>query len=64
VSGDLHFRVRGPAHELIEDTYAVRIRLPQHFPRDLPTAWETVGRIPNDSHKMDDGSLCLGAPTE
>lgn len=64
LAGSLSFRVQGPSGEPIEDTYRVDMRVPSGFPVALPSAWETGGRIPPAHHKLDDGSLCLGAPTE
>lgn len=31
------------------------------FPRELPTAYEHGGRIPDDFHQFRDGNLCLGS---
>jgi hypothetical protein len=64
LAGVLRFCVQGPAQAPIEDAYGVRIRWPAGFPEALPDAWETGGRIPDDHHKMYDGSLCLGAELE
>jgi len=62
--GTLDFRAAGPTSEEITDSYDVELRLPLDFPAGLPKAWETGGRIDKDYHKLDDGQLCLGAPTE
>ena len=64
LAGKLAFRVQGPAGDPLEDSYAVRLCIPVDFPAGFPTAREVGGRIPADFHKLDDGSLCLGAPTE
>ena len=68
IGGELRFRVTGPAGEKIEDGYSIEMRFPSRFPAgssgDAPSARETGGRIPNDYHKLTDGSLCLAAPTE
>lgn len=64
LAGDLHFRAQGPGNELVEDTYALELSFPPTFPRDLGRTWETEGRIPPEYHKLDDGSLCLAAPTQ
>lgn len=64
VGGLLRFRVRGPKGELIEDEYCVLLKFPAAYPAAVPSTFETGGRIPEDFHKLDDGSLCLAAPTE
>jgi len=64
LAGVLRFRVQGPTHGPIDDAYTVRIRVPLSFPKNVPVAWETGGRIPTDYHTMRDGSLCLGAELE
>lgn len=49
----------------ITDSFALTIRVPQNFPRELPMIIETGGRIPRvaDFHvNSTDGSLCLGSP--
>ena len=45
----------------LSDSYEIRIAAPKNFPRELPTIHENGGRIPEDFHKLDDGSLCLGS---
>jgi hypothetical protein len=44
--------------------FALRVVLPDHYPRDLPKVYETKGRIPRtaDHHVNPDGSLCVGLP--
>ena len=68
VGGELHFRVIGPEGEAMEDSYSVELRIPPSFPAvtqsEAPAVRETGGRIPKTYHKLDDGSLCLAAPTE
>ena len=61
--GALEFRATGPQGEEIADSYDVELRIPSGFPTALPSAWETGGRVPSDYHTLDDGQLCLGAPT-
>ena len=63
LAGTLAFRVQGPAGEPLEDVYDLDLRVPADFPTSLPVARETGGRIPPSHHTLDDGSLCLGAPT-
>lgn len=62
--GALDFCAKGPTGEEIADSYDVEIRVPLGFPAALPHASEIGGRIADDYHKLDDGLLCLGAPTE
>lgn len=64
VGGQMRFCVCGPNNQLIEDGYSVEIVFPAAFPAEIPSAFETGGRIPADFHKLVDGSLCLAAPTE
>jgi hypothetical protein len=59
--GEIDFRARYPNHPEIDDTYEVEICIPKSFPRDLPTAMETGGRIPGDFHTNYDKTLCLGS---
>lgn len=63
VGGVLRFRVRGPRQQYIEDEYSVEMRFPAEFPAEFPSVFETGGRIPEDFHKLEDGSFCLAAPT-
>jgi len=64
VGGELRFNVRGPDDVVIEDSYHIELRIPPSFPATVPAVSETGGRIPKTYHKLDDGSLCLAAPTE
>lgn len=64
LAGDLTFRLQGPAHDPIEDTYEVKIRVPSDFPAEVPMVRETAGRIPEGFHKLEGNFLCLAAPTE
>jgi len=61
IAGDLEFSAGGRKHERLTDAYAVRIKVPNNFPRRLPRVYETGGRIPEDFHKLSDQALCLGA---
>lgn len=67
IGGELGFRVTGPEGDTMEDRYSIELRIPLGFPmvtrKEAPTAHETGGRIPRTYHKLEDGSLCLGAPT-
>lgn len=43
----------------IEDTFDIMIIVPEEYPYQLPKIFETGYRIPEDYHKLVDGSLCL-----
>jgi hypothetical protein len=63
LAGTLSFVADGPGGERISDEYQVRLKVSRRFPASIPSVWETAGRIPPDYHKLNDASLCLGAPT-
>jgi len=63
VSGLLGFRATCEG-QTVETEYEIEILIPDGYPTTVPIALETGGKIPADFHKMDDGSLCLGAPLE
>ena len=58
-----HFEFRS-IHKNVEvnETYSLRIDFPADLNFELPSVFETGGRIPNDFHKLSNGSLCLGSP--
>ncbi|MDG3008388.1 hypothetical protein [Paludisphaera mucosa] len=64
VRGELHFHVRGPGDVIIGDAYQIDLLIPPSFPATAPAVFENGGRIPKTYHKLEDGSLCLAAPTE
>lgn len=63
LKGTLRFSAHPRSKEPIEDEYEIDLSVPNSFPRKLPVARETGGRIPETQHKNPDGSLCLGSPT-
>lgn len=63
LAGVLAFHVTGPDGETIEDQYDVDVRVSPRFPTAIPLVRETGGRIDEEYHKLEGGSLCLGAPT-
>jgi len=63
LKGDVSFRLQGPSHEPIGDSYIVELQIPQRFPEELPSARELGDRIPAWFHKFEGVWLCLGAPT-
>lgn len=64
LAGDLSFRAQPQGLPAIEDSFALRIYVPPDFPADLPSVWETAGKIPRVSgfHINPDTTLCLGSP--
>jgi hypothetical protein len=63
LAGIVDFSAEGPTQERIEDSYKLEIRIPKSYPAFLPQVWETAQRIPASFHKLQNGSLCLGAET-
>lgn len=64
LGGEFWFKVITPKSETVEDRYNIKISIPDKFPRELPSVWETGKKIPKDGsyHINTDGSLCLGSP--
>lgn len=60
--GELVFRAQKDGYDEIEDSYKLRAVIPGQFPKTRPQVFEVDGRIPEDYHKMDDDSFCLGSP--
>jgi hypothetical protein len=58
----------GVSHEGVEiDRYKLELKLPNNYPKSVPTVWETAGRIPRviDRHVYPaNGALCLGVAEE
>ena len=50
--------------EKFVDEYAIKISFPKDYPKQLPKAFETSGRITNqpENHINPSGSLCVGTP--
>lgn len=63
VFGSLAFVAEARGKERIGDEYQVHLLISYRFPEHIPSVRETGGRIPSTFHKLDDGALCLGAPT-
>jgi hypothetical protein len=61
IIGELEFLAEFQS-EIIEDVYAVLIKIPSGYPKSLPVTYEIGGRIPQSFHHFDNGSLCLGTP--
>ncbi|MCU1292660.1 MAG: uncharacterized protein JWP08_1510 [Bryobacterales bacterium] len=62
LEGEIAFRVIGPDHRELHDAYSIALHVPETFPAVAATVFELGHRIARDFHKLDDGSLCLGAP--
>lgn len=64
LTGKFAFIGRSAKHGVVEDVFTLKILIPPGFPKDLPTVFETAGKIPRngDFHVNPNGSLCLGSP--
>lgn len=62
--GKFRFKAVVSGSDEIEDFYKLEIIVPGKFPKALPKAKETGGKIPRDGnfHVNPDGTLCLGSP--
>jgi hypothetical protein len=63
IKGDFRCHAIGPNDFVVDDVYTIEVRVPPGFPRALPQVFETGGRIPMSFHHLENGALCLGAPT-
>ena len=64
VCGEVGFSIDHESHT-IEDTYQIRLDIPDDFPDSPPIVYETEGKIPEEfAHFMEAGNFCLGAPVE
>ena len=61
ISGTLTFRAEGCRTPMIDDSFEVRIEVPDQFPESMALVWETAGRIPLSYHHLDNQALCLGS---
>ena len=51
--------------ETVEDTFNIKLLVPQNYPESLPRVWETEGRITSAyQHVYNDRSLCLGIASD
>jgi hypothetical protein len=64
VAGTLGVNAHAPGKAHIVDEYQIELSIPNNFPRQIPSVRETAGRIPRSYHKLQDGALCLGSPTQ
>lgn len=60
--GKLAFRAKMDGYDEIGDAYELRGIVPHRFPAEEAQVFEVGGRIPEDYHRFDNGSLCLGSP--
>ena len=62
IYGELEFKTVSP--EVVRGKYNVEIQVTKRFPSEIPTVKEVGGIIPEDFHKNDSETLCLGVETE
>ena len=65
LQGDFAFRARGFDGSEIEESYYIRINIPNEFPRAIPEVKELGEKIPrNGDYHINPGSdtICLGSP--
>lgn len=62
--GKFRFKAEVSGGDEIDDSYKLKIVVPEKFPQALPKVEETGGKIPRDGkfHVNPDGTLCLGSP--
>jgi hypothetical protein len=63
LAGRLAFAAQISGKVQISDCYQIEFRIPETFPRKIPTVFETGGRIPLSYHHLQGGSLCPGSET-
>jgi len=61
LTGELSFDAGAPGYNKIQGAFNITIRVPETFPRAIPTVKELDGKIPKDFHTNSDGTLCLGS---
>ncbi|MCB2184648.1 MAG: hypothetical protein KQH63_21705 [Desulfobulbaceae bacterium] len=65
VEGSFSFSAETRGYERIDDTYQLKIIIPDAFPGELPSVIETGGKIPRDGNyhvNPGNNTLCLGSP--
>lgn len=60
--GTLMFSAECKNFGVIHDCYEIRLIVPIGYPKEIPLAFVTDGRVPDEFHTNEDGSLCLGSP--
>ena len=61
IAGRIEFQTKHRDCGTIVESFDLEIRVPQKFPRILPTVFETKGRIPSTFHHNGNRELCLGS---
>jgi hypothetical protein len=61
IAGAIQFVAEHQSYGRVEESFDLEIRVPQTFPRTLPTVLETKGRIPSTFHHNGNRELCLGS---
>jgi hypothetical protein len=61
IAGAIEFQTVHPDCGKIIESFDLELRVPQKFPRVLPTVFETKGRIPTTFHHNGNRDLCLGS---
>jgi hypothetical protein len=64
LAGTLPIDAQFPGSTHIVDEFEIELSVPRRFPKQIPSVRETGGRIPRSYHKLSDGALCLGTPTQ
>ena len=64
LKGKFRFEATFLGKSPVRDSYCLVIKVPDGFPKEVPSVFETGRRIPHDGkhHVNPDGSLCLGSP--
>jgi hypothetical protein len=61
VQGTIRFQAEYQGKEA-RGEYDIKIVIPENYPDDVPSVFETGGQLPSDFHKYKNSRLCLGAP--
>jgi hypothetical protein len=61
IAGTIEFQTTHRDCGTLTESFDLEIRVPQKFPRVLPTVSETQGRIPSTFHHNGNRELCLGS---
>lgn len=64
IKGRLRLSASSEGAPTVEDVFQLHIKISRHYKEQLPSVYETGGRVPSDGnhHVNPDGSLCLGSP--
>ena len=61
IAGTIDFQAEHESYGTLAESFEIELHVPQKFPRVLPTALETKGRIPSTFHHNGSRELCLGS---